>query len=108
MSQEFSPAGIITMALHSCVSSGGWTIGPLVATVLRRKSHLMNLNNQSTRDLTLLILKPTFDITLNFLLFFKISVFWNLQYQSNNIQHSKSNVCVIYVFVYLCAPHFKW
>jgi hypothetical protein len=36
MSQEFSPAStIITMALHAHISLGEWTIGPLMATVLR-------------------------------------------------------------------------
>jgi hypothetical protein len=38
--QELSSAGIIiTMALHAHISPGGWTIGPLVAEVLR---HCLN------------------------------------------------------------------
>jgi hypothetical protein len=54
MSQELSPAGIITttttMALHANASPGGWTMGPLVASVLRRKSHLINMISQSIVD----------------------------------------------------------
>jgi hypothetical protein len=46
-SQEFSPAGIMTMALHAHISPEGWTMGPLVAVVLRLKAHLVDIINQS-------------------------------------------------------------
>jgi len=47
-SQEFSPAGIIiiTMSLHAHISPEGWTIGPLVAAVLRRLTPSTQLINQ--------------------------------------------------------------
>jgi hypothetical protein len=46
-SQGLSPAGIIiiTMALHVHISSGGWTIGLLVAAVLRQ-SHPIIINQR--------------------------------------------------------------
>jgi hypothetical protein len=50
-SQEFSPAGIvistITMALHVHISPGGWTLGLMVAAVLRRKSCPIDVISQS-------------------------------------------------------------
>jgi hypothetical protein len=51
-SWEFSPAGIIiiiTVALHAHISPGGWTIGPLLAAVLRRKFHLIDMIMKSIK-----------------------------------------------------------
>jgi hypothetical protein len=48
-SQELTPAGIITMALHAHISLGGRTTGPLVAAVLR---HSLNPSNQSINSLS--------------------------------------------------------
>jgi hypothetical protein len=46
-SHEYSPSGInITVALHAHTSPGGWAIGPLLAAVLRRKSHPIGMINQ--------------------------------------------------------------
>lgn len=45
--QGVSPAGIInTMALHAHTTPEGWTIGPLVAAVLRSKSCPIDIINQ--------------------------------------------------------------
>jgi hypothetical protein len=37
-----------TVALHSHISSGGWTIGPLEAAVQRQKSHVIDMNNYNS------------------------------------------------------------
>jgi len=80
-SQEFSPAGIITtMALHAHISPWGWTIGPLVAAVLRHKSHHIGIIIRSinaykimsrTRSNTepLKVRPPTMDLLLAFVSF---------------------------------------
>jgi hypothetical protein len=46
---------IITMALHAHISPGGWTVGPLVAAALRRKSHPTDMINRSTYSTVLQI-----------------------------------------------------
>jgi hypothetical protein len=48
-SQEFSPADIIiiTIALQAHISPGGWTIGSLLAAVLRSKSRPFDMITQS-------------------------------------------------------------
>jgi hypothetical protein len=49
-SQEFPPADIIiTIALHAHISPGGWTIGSLLAAVLRSKSQPFDMITQSIK-----------------------------------------------------------